>query len=109
MVARITGDSSLRRVGELAAALGMPVRRLQRLFAEYVGVSPKWVMRRARLQEAAMRAEQGGDVDWAAVAAGLGYADQAHLTRGFTTTIGVPPARYVTFAATPPRTTEPRP
>ena len=42
----------------------------KRLFAEYVGVSPKWVMRRARLQEAAMRAEQGGDVDWAAVAAG---------------------------------------
>ena len=109
MVTRITGDSSLRRVGELAAALGLPVRRLQRLFAEYVGVSPKWVMRRARLQEAAMRAEQGGQVDWAALASGLGYADQAHLTRDFTATIGVPPARYVTFATTAPRTSEPKP
>ncbi len=109
LVTRITGDSSLRRVGELATALGLPVRRLQRLFAEYVGVSPKWVMRRARLQEAAMRAEQGGDVDWAALASGLGYADQAHLTRDFTATIGVPPARYVTFAATAPRAPEPKP
>jgi AraC-like DNA-binding protein len=33
-------------------------------------------------------------VDWAALASDLGYADQAHLTRDFTVTIGVPPARY---------------
>jgi AraC-like DNA-binding protein len=94
MVARITADPSLRRVDQLAAALDVPVRRLQRLFADYVGVSPKWVMRRARLHEAAERAEGGGHVDWAALASDLGYADQAHLTRDFTTTIGVPPARY---------------
>jgi AraC-like DNA-binding protein len=100
MVARITADTSLRRVGDLATALGLPVRRLQRLFTDYVGVSPKWVMRRARLQEAAVRAEHGGHVDWAALATDLGYADQAHLTRDFTATIGVPPARYVTHPTT---------
>ena len=100
MVTRITVDSSLRRVGDLAVALGLPVRRLQRLFTGYVGVSPKWVMRLARLQEAAVRAEHGGHVDWAALAAELGYADQAHLTRDFTATIGVPPARYVTHSIT---------
>ena len=103
MVARITADTSLRRVGDLAAALGLPVRRLQRLFTDYVGVSPKWVMRRARLQEAAVRAEHGGHVDWAVLAADLGYADQAHLTRDFTATIGVPPARYVTSPTTTPQ------
>ena len=81
------------------------VRRLQRLFADYVGVSPKWVMRRARLHEAAERAEGGGQVDWAALASDLGYADQAHLTRDFTETIGVPPARYA--AATLPVTEKP--
>lgn len=94
MVARITADSALRRVDKLAATLGMPARRLQRLFADYVGVSPKWVMRRARLHEAAERAERGGHVDWAELASDLGYADQAHLTRDFTATIGVPPGRY---------------
>ena len=72
----------------------MPMRRLQRLFAEYTGVSPKWVMRRARLHDAAQRADGGGEVDWALLAADLGYADQAHLTRDFTATIGVPPALY---------------
>jgi AraC-like DNA-binding protein len=94
MVARIVEDPELRRVDQLAAAFELPVRRLQRLFADYVGVSPKWVMRRARLHDAALRAEQGGPVDWGALAADLGYSDQAHLTRDFTATIGEPPARY---------------
>jgi AraC-like DNA-binding protein len=94
LVARITEDPGLRRVDQLSAESGMTVRSLQRLFADYVGVSPKWVMRRARLHEAAERADSGEPVDWAALASDLGYADQAHLTRDFTVTIGVPPARY---------------
>jgi len=49
-------------------------------------------MRRARLHEAALRADAGAVVDWAALAADLGYADQAHLTREFTATLGVPPS-----------------
>ena len=94
LVARITDDPGLRRVDQLAASSGLTVRTLQRLFADYVGVSPKWVMRRARLHDAAERADGGEPVDWAALASDLGYADQAHLTRDFTVTIGVPPARY---------------
>jgi AraC-like DNA-binding protein len=94
LVARITEDPGLRRVDQLSASSGLTVRTLQRLFADYVGVSPKWVMRRARLHEAAERADSGEPVDWASLAADLGYADQAHLTRDFTMTIGVPPTRY---------------
>jgi len=94
LVARITDDPGLRRVDQLSASAGMTPRTLQRLFADYVGVSPKWVMRRARLHEAAERADSGEPVDWACLAADLGYADQAHLTRDFTVTIGVPPSRY---------------
>ena len=94
LVARITDDPVLRRVDQLSAASGMSARSLQRLFADYVGVGPKWVMRRARLHEAAARADSGEPIDWAGLAADLGYADQAHLTRDFTATIGVPPARY---------------
>ena len=94
LVSRITADPGLRRVDQLAAASGMTARSLQRLFADYVGVSPKWVMRRARLHEAAERADSGEPVDWARLAADLGYADQAHLTRDFTATIGISPTRY---------------
>ncbi len=94
LVSRITADPGLRRVDQLAASSGMTARSLQRLFADYVGVSPKWVMRRARLHEAAERADSGEPVDWALLASDLGYADQAHLTRDFTTTLGVSPTRY---------------
>jgi len=96
LVGRITEDSGLRRVAQLVELSGLPERRLQRLFADYVGVSPKWVMRRARLHEVALRVEADGpaSVDWATLAADLGYADQAHLTRDFTATLGVPPSRY---------------
>jgi AraC-like DNA-binding protein len=82
------------RVEDLAARLGIGVRRLQRLFAAYVGVPPKWVLQRARLHEAAERAAGDPGVDWAGLAADLGYSDQSHLVRDFTTTIGTPPARY---------------
>ncbi|MGB6583845.1 MAG: helix-turn-helix domain-containing protein [Streptosporangiaceae bacterium] len=94
LVSRITADPGLRRVDQLAVASGMTARSLQRLFADYVGVSPKWVMRRARLHEAAERADSGEPIDWALLAADLGYADQAHLTRDFTVTIGISPTRY---------------
>ncbi|WP_245627935.1 helix-turn-helix domain-containing protein [Actinomadura oligospora] len=94
MVERITARPDLFRVDQAAEALHVSTRTLQRLFAEYVGVTPKWVMRRARLQEAATRADAGDTVDWAALAADLGYFDQAHLVRDFTATVGVPPARY---------------
>jgi AraC-like DNA-binding protein len=93
IVDRIAADPGLLRVDELATALGTGTRRLQRIFAEYVGVGPKWVIRRYRMQEAADRAS-GAGVDWAALATELGYADQAHFTRDFTAAIGTPPAQY---------------
>ncbi|TDC93551.1 AraC family transcriptional regulator [Actinomadura sp. 7K507] len=94
MVDAITADPALFRVDQAAEALHVSVRTLQRLFAEYVGASPKWVLRRARLHEAAARAEEGVHIDWAALADDLGYFDQSHLTRDFTGAVGVSPARY---------------
>jgi AraC-like DNA-binding protein len=87
-------DRTLTRVGDLAAALGVSSRSLQRLFADCVGVPPAEVARRLRLQEAAAAATSQEPVDWARLAAELGYCDQAHLVRDFTAAIGTPPARY---------------
>lgn len=96
LVDRIRGDRAIRHVGDFARAEGMTVRALQRLFAAYVGVGPKWIILRYRIHEALSRAEASGPVDWAALAADLGYADQAHLVRDFTATVGVPPTTYAT-------------
>jgi AraC-like DNA-binding protein len=70
------------------------VRRLQRLFVDYVGAGPKWVITRCRLQDAAARAATDVAPDWASLAAELGFADQAHLTRAFSQIVGTPPAAY---------------
>ncbi|MCD0451412.1 helix-turn-helix domain-containing protein [Actinocorallia sp. API 0066] len=102
LVALFTVEPALFRVDEAAAASGLSVRALQRLFAEYVGVSPKWVLRRARLHEVAHRAADTAPVNWPALAADLGYTDQAHLIRDFTAAVGESPARYARSATSHP-------
>ncbi|GHJ43667.1 AraC family transcriptional regulator [Catellatospora sp. TT07R-123] len=99
---RVRTDRSLRRVDEVARAAGLSVRALQRLFLDRVGVGPKWVLLRYRIQEALERAAP--QVDWAGLADELGYADQAHLVRDFTAAVGMPPAAYaaVCRSAGPP-------
>ncbi len=94
LVERIAATPDLTRVDALAADAGLSMRGLQRLFSEYVGVAPKWVIRRYRLHEITERLAAGGDVDWARLAADLGYADQAHLTRDFTKLVGESPTTY---------------
>ena len=55
IVAEIATTPDLTRVDDLAGRRATSVRRLQRLFAEYVGVGPKWVIRRYRLHEVTER------------------------------------------------------
>lgn len=92
LVQRIRDDREIQRVADFARAEGVAVRTMQRLFADYVGVSPKWVILRYRIHEALERAES--EVEWARLAADLGYSDQAHLVRDFTQTVGVSPTAY---------------
>jgi AraC-like DNA-binding protein len=90
----VEGTPGLTHVEALADVAGMGVRSLQALFSEYVGVSPKWVIRRFRLHEAADRLATGADVDLATLAQGLGYFDQAHFTSDFRRLVGKSPGRY---------------
>ncbi|MDQ3053775.1 MAG: helix-turn-helix domain-containing protein [Actinomycetota bacterium] len=101
----IRNDPALTRVDAVAQEYGIGVRRLQRLFTEYVGIGPKWVIRCYRLHEVAGRAASGAEVDWAGLAAELGYSDQAHLVREFTAIVGEPPARYARTAGPAPSPT----
>ncbi|MGS2810127.1 AraC family transcriptional regulator [Nocardia sp. MW-W600-9] len=94
VVAAIAEDTAVTRVDALADRFGLTVRGLQRLFADCVGIGPKWVVRRYRLHEITERLGAGAAIDWAATAAELGYADQAHLSRDFRRIFGEPPTRY---------------
>lgn len=85
---------SLTRVDKLAAHTGLDERALQRFTRKRLGLSPKWLIQRRRLQEAGARLA-AGDCTVSDLAAELGYADQAHFTRDFSRVIGMTPGAYL--------------
>jgi AraC-like DNA-binding protein len=89
-----TSESGIRTVDELVRHSGVNTRSLQRLFREYVGASPKWVIRRYRLHELAERLKAGEALDAAQTALELGYSDQAHLINDFRSIVGYSPNHY---------------
>jgi AraC-like DNA-binding protein len=90
----IIADRTITKVDDLVNRLGINKRRLQRLFSQYVGVSPKWVIQRFRLHEAAEQLGDGNGLDLTKMALDLGYFDQAHFIKDFKTMIGRTPAEY---------------
>ena len=95
LVATVLNDPTILTVEALARFSGLGIRALQRLFKEYVGVSPKWVIRRFRLHELLERFHSGKPLDGAQLALDLGYADQAHLINDFRKLAGFTPTEYL--------------
>jgi AraC-like DNA-binding protein len=93
-VEQIAADRTITRVAAIADRVGVSQRTLQRLFSQYVGVSPKWVIRRYRLLEAAHQLANDPNVDLLSLAQTLGYFDQAHFINDFRATVGSTPAGY---------------
>ena len=94
IVATMLHDHTIGRVDDVTERFGLTARTLQRLFRRYVGVSPKWVLRRYRLHEAAAVLARERHRPWAEVAAELGYFDQSHFIRDFTAAVGLTPGAY---------------
>lgn len=93
VVELVEARPDLVRVAQLCEATGLGERALQRLVQRRLGLTPKWLVQRRRLHEAAERLRAGGG-SLAETAALLGYADQAHFSRDWTTVVGTPPGRF---------------
>jgi AraC-like DNA-binding protein len=91
----ILDDHEVTKVEDLVQRSGVSKRTLQRLFNDYVGVSPKWTINRYRLHEALERSAAGEAIDWTTLALDLGYFDQAHFIRDFKKLVGKTPTEYV--------------
>ncbi len=98
LAARLTAAAAAHNgpasVAQLCENMAIGERRLQRLFANYVGVPPKWVIQRYRLQEAIWRLAQPDAPDLASLAQALGFFDQAHFSRHFAELVGSTPLDY---------------
>jgi AraC-like DNA-binding protein len=79
----LSGSEEPSSVATLARRLGSSERRLQRAFANEIGLSPKMLVRIMRTQRAMRLALAHPRLTWAQVAARSGYHDHAHLVRDF--------------------------
>ncbi|MDO9455962.1 helix-turn-helix transcriptional regulator [Nocardioides sp.] len=98
LVEDMLADRTLLRVDEVAERHGLSKRALERLFARYVGVGPKWVLARYRMHDVVTALDGGYDGSLADLAADYGWFDQAHFGRDFTALVGVTPSDYRTRA-----------
>ena len=83
-------------VEQLAADTGYSRQHLTKLFRREFGLGPKLasrIVRFERVQRALLGAHPSATL--AEVAAGCGYADQAHLSREFTALTGCPPSAWL--------------
>jgi len=94
MLEIISKDTTIMRVSELADRFTLSERSLQRMFKHQIGVSPKWVIRKCRIQEVLSRLEQGHR-QWQHLIDDLDYFDQSHFSRDFKSLVGVTPACYI--------------
>lgn len=94
IVADMLGDPDLMTVAEVERRHGVSGRSLQRLFATYVGVSPKWVLGRYRMHDLLATLDSGSPETLTDLAHRFGWYDQAHFTRDFVRLVGVRPGDY---------------
>jgi AraC-like DNA-binding protein len=98
LVRRILEEPEIKTVDDLVNRTGIGKRTLQRIFGEYVGAAPKWVIRRYRLHELVEKFNSGSKMNWADLALELGYFDQAHLINDFKSIVGYSPVHYLKSA-----------
>lgn len=94
LVETILRSPEIKTVDDLVRQAEIGKRSLQRIFNEYVGMSPKWVIRRYRLHEVIEAFYSAETIDWPQLALDLGYFDQAHLINDFKSLVGYSPTEY---------------
>ncbi len=80
-LAAMEDPRGITSVSEIARWCGVSERHLERLFREYVGLSPKTIARLMRFQRALAAFDDS--TNWAQIAANAGYYDQSHLLHDF--------------------------
>lgn len=95
----LQGCRAQRPVSEAASALGIGERRLEQLFREQLGLSPKTWHRLARFHECVRLLRRRHAPGWADLAAEAGFHDQAHLVHEFRAIAGLMPSQFAAATA----------
>jgi len=82
------------KVSEIAKAVGLSTRQLERRFRQSAGLSPKQFTRTRRIRATAVSLVEESEMNWASRAAEMGFTDQAHLTHEFSMLTGRSPNSF---------------
>lgn len=83
----------MNSVSDLVSALNISERQLERIFNQYVGLSPKFYSRVIRFSSIFQLKEQG-DQSWVDLTYESGFADQSHFIKNFKAFTGEDPSQY---------------
>ena len=81
------------RIGEIADLAGLSATQLERLCRRTLGMSPRGVLQRLRIENA-VRLLSTTDLTAGEVAAACGFYDQSSFTRQFRAVLGLTPGAY---------------
>ncbi|MBB4690630.1 helix-turn-helix domain-containing protein [Paractinoplanes abujensis] len=81
-------------IGDLTAAAGVSPTHLARRFKDLIGVTPKRLARTQRFAATLLAIDFTASIDWADIAGGAGYFDQAHFGHEFRAFTGLTPTSY---------------
>jgi AraC-like DNA-binding protein len=90
----IDGAGGRAKIEEVALAVGLSERQLQRRFSETVGLTPKQFARVRRLRSTTVAMLGRELTEWANLAAEAGYADQSHLVHELNALTGHLPTSF---------------
>ncbi|MFW6599288.1 helix-turn-helix domain-containing protein [Propionibacteriaceae bacterium Y2011] len=93
IVTFVETEPTVVRVAQVCERFAVTERTLQRLVRRRLGLTPKWLIQRRRLQEAAERLRDRS-ADAAELALLLGYADQAHFIHDFRRVTAMTPGQF---------------
>lgn len=93
IVRYVESDPEVLRVAQICTHFGLSERTVQRLVRRRLGLTPKWLIQRRRLHEAAEALRQSA-ASTAELAFLLGYADQAHFIRDFKKVTSLTPGQF---------------
>jgi len=95
LVASASASSESTSVNRLAREAGVSTRRIQLLFRDQVGLSPKQLFRVTRFQRALRIARARPALSWGRIAHLAGFYDQAHLIHDSNDIAGCTPRELV--------------
>jgi len=82
------------KISEIAKAVQLSTRQLERRFRKNSGLTPKQFARARRIRATAISLVEESEMNWANRAAEMGFADQSHLTHEFSTLTGRSPNSF---------------